>query len=136
VRNFGGPVLVENDGAIMTDRDDLSGADINQERNPHRDEEQERAREHAAEVLAARGVRLFGDEVDEDLSDLWSAVDRFEAMVEARGGDTMTNSPTSSEPDNPSFVLPERRARESARDYTNRILEAATHLGQLEQENG
>jgi hypothetical protein len=121
---------------IMTDRDEVSRGDINQELNPHRDEEQERAREHAAEVLAARGIRLIGDEGYEDLSDLWSAVDRFEAMVEARGGDTMTNSPTSSEPDNPAFVLPERKARESARDYTNRILEAAAHLGRLEQGNG
>ena len=120
----------------MTERDDVSGADINEALNPHRGEEQERAREHAAEVLAGRGVRLFGDEGNEELSDLWSAVDRFEAVVEARGGDTMTNSPTSAEPDNPAFVLPERKARESARDYTSRILEAAANLAQLERGNG
>ena len=72
-----------------------------------------------------RGVLLFGDENDDELADLWSAVDRFESMVEARGGDTLTNSPDSAEPDNPAFVLPERRAHESAGDYTRRILEAA-----------
>ena len=52
-------------------------------------------------------------------------MDRFESVVEARGGDTMTNAPDSREPDNPAFVLPERRARESAGDYTRRILRAA-----------
>ena|SRR6476660_9707534 len=120
----------------MRDRDDVGQPDINETLNPHRGQEQERAREHAAEVLAGRGVRLFGDEGNEELSDLWSAVDRFEAMVEARGGDTMTNSPTSSEPDNPAFVLPERKARESARDYASRILQAAAELSQIERPNG
>jgi hypothetical protein len=119
----------------MTDRDDVTPADINQVLNPHRDEEQERAREHAANVLARRGVLLFGDESDDELAELWSAVDRFESMVETRGGDTMTNSPDSSEPDNPSFVLPERRAREPAPAYTRRILEAAVRLTQLERGN-
>jgi hypothetical protein len=121
------------EGESKMERDDVSQPDINETLNPHRDEEQERAREHAAEILAARGVRLLGDEGNEELSDLWSAVDRFEAMVEARGGDTMTNSPTSSEPDNPAFVLPERKVRESAPDYTRRILEAAANLGQVEK---
>jgi hypothetical protein len=112
---------------IMTDRDDVS-ADNNEALNPHRDEEQERAREHTVDLLARRGVLLFGDETDDDLAELWSAVDRFESVVEARGGDTMTNSPDSSEPDNPAFVLPERNAREAAGDYTQRILAAATEL--------
>jgi hypothetical protein len=61
--------------------------------------------------------------------------DRFESMVEARGGDTMTNSPDSSEPDNPAFVLPEREAREPAQHYTRRILEAAVKLSHLEGGN-
>jgi hypothetical protein len=45
----------------------------------------------------------------------------------------MTNAPDSAEPDNPAFVLPERRARESAGDYTRRILEAAAELSNLER---
>jgi hypothetical protein len=117
----------------MNDRDHASSGDINKALNPHRDEEQERAREHAADILGRRGVLLFGDESDDELADLWSAVDRFEAMVEARGGDTMTNSPDSSEPDNPAFVLPERHARESAADYTHRILAAAAELTSFER---
>jgi hypothetical protein len=114
-------------------RDDVPRPDVNEALNPHRGEEQERARERAADVLAQRGVLLFGDESDGDLANLWSAVDRFESVVEARGGDTLTNSPDSSEPDNPEFVLPERHRRESARDYTRRILDAAVRLTELER---
>jgi hypothetical protein len=113
--------------------EELRVPDVNEELNPHRSEEQERARERAAEVLERRGVLLLGDETDDDLADMWSAVDRFEAAVEARGGDTMTNSPASAQPDNPAFVLPERRVREPARSYTRRILEAATALTLLER---
>jgi hypothetical protein len=60
-------------------------------------------------------------------------VERFESIVESRGGDSMTNSPDSSEPDNPAFVLPERRAREPAAEYTARILSAGTALLDLER---
>jgi hypothetical protein len=119
--------------AIMMDRDDVRSPDVNEVLNPHRGEEQVRAREHAADVLARRGVLLFGNETDDELAELWSAVDRFEAVVEARGGDTMTNAPDSVEPDNPNFVLPERKAHESAGDYTRRILQAAADLTNFER---
>jgi hypothetical protein len=120
----------------MVDRDDVTAPDVNEALNPHRGQEQERAREHASDLLARRGVLLLGDESDDDLANLWSAVDRFESAVEARGGDTMVNTPDSSEPDNPAFVLPERQARESAPDYTSRILEAAARLREVEGGNG
>ncbi|MBA3445934.1 MAG: hypothetical protein H0T58_13930 [Gemmatimonadales bacterium] len=113
---------------MAEDRRSSTPTDINEVLNPHRAEEQERARQRAADVLAQRGVLLAGSETDDELATLWSAVERFESVVEARGGDTMTNAPDSSEPDNPHFVLPERRARESAADYTRRILEAAARL--------
>jgi len=118
---------------MSTDRENPTSADVNDVLNPHRGDEQARAREHAAEILAHRGVFLSGNENDEELADLWSAVERFESVVEARGGDTMTNAPDSAQPDNPAFVLPERKARESAGDYTRRILEAAAHLTQFER---
>lgn len=118
---------------MTIDRDDPQSGDINEALNPHRDEQEARAREHTADVLARRGVLLAGDESDDELADLWAAVERFEAMVEARGGDTMTNAPGSAEPDNPAFVLPERRARESAREYTRRIVEAAAELTHFER---
>jgi hypothetical protein len=118
---------------MSDDRKEAGQADLNEVLNPHRGEEQVRAREHAEDVLARRGVLLTGEESDDELAELWSAVDRFESIVEARGGDTMTNSPTSAEPDNPAFVLPERMARESAGDYTRRILDAATELTKFER---
>jgi hypothetical protein len=115
------------------DRKEVPRTDVNDVLNPHRGEEQSRAREHAADILARRGILLTGDETDDELAELWSAVDRFESVVEARGGDTLTNAPDSAEPDNPAFVLPERRARESAGDYTRRILQAAAELTHFER---
>jgi hypothetical protein len=115
------------------DRKDEPSADTDEALNPHRAEEQIRAQQHVAEVLARRGVLLAGDETGRELADLWSAVDQFESIVEARGGDTLTNAPDSREPDNPAFVLPERKARESAADYTRRILQAATALTNFER---
>lgn len=116
----------------MGNRKDEAATDINEVLNPHRAEEQERAQQRAADVLARRGVLLAGDETGAELAALWSAVERFESVVELRGGDTMTNAPDSSQPDNPAFVLPERKARESAGDYTRRILEAAAALTRFE----
>ena len=110
------------------DRKDTPRADIDEALNPHRSEEQLRAQQHVAELLTHRGVLLAGDETGRELADLWSAVDEFESIVEARGGDTLTNAPDSSQPDNPAFVLPERRACETAGDYSLRILQAAAAL--------
>jgi uncharacterized membrane protein YccC len=108
-------------------------ADLDEALNPHRAEDQQRAREHNQDILLQRGVQLRGDESDEELDDLWSAVDRFESLVEARGGDTLVNAPDSSEPDDPMMVLPERQAREPARDYIRRIHEAANRLTRFER---
>ena len=118
---------------MTMERDDARPVDLDQDLNPHRGEQQVRAREHAADVLAARGVLLFGNESDDELADLWSAVDGFESIVEARGGDTLTNAPDSAEPDNPAFVLPERKPREAAADYTRRIQVAAANLTWFER---
>jgi hypothetical protein len=115
------------------DRRNNPSVDLDAALNPHRSEEQLRAQQHVAEVLAHRGVLLAGDETGRELAELWSAVDQFESIVEARGGDTMTNALDSREPDNPAFVLPERKARESAADYTSRILEAAAALTNFER---
>jgi hypothetical protein len=113
--------------------DSRPASDIDEALNPHRAEDQAHARQRAAAVLEGRGVHLIGDESDEELADLWSAVDRFESVVEARGGDTMTNSRESVDPDNPAFVLPGRETGESAREYTQRILEAAHRLTSFER---
>ena len=109
-------------------RDGIPASELDAALNPHLDQERARARDHNLDVLGQRGVLLFGDESDDELADLWSAVDRFESVVEARGGDTLTNAPDSSEPDNPAFVLPERKAREPVAEYVRRIQEAAARL--------
>ena len=77
--------------------------------------------EEVAERLRRRGIPLRGDERPEDLADLLAAVERFEAAVEARGGDLMVDDLNSTEPDDPHFVLPARVPDESVRDYTARI---------------
>jgi hypothetical protein len=112
------------------------GAELDAALNPHRAEQQSRARERNLDVLGQRGVRLFGGETDDELADLWSAVDRFESKVEARGGDTLTNAPDSAEPDNPAFVLPGRRDGEVVGAYVRRILVAAERLTRFERESG
>jgi hypothetical protein len=117
---------------MSPDRDAVP-VDINDDLNPHRAEEQAHARSHASELLGRRGVRLFGNESDEDLANLWSAVERFESMVESRGGDTVIDTPSSTAPEDPSFVLPERRDREPAAAYVNRILAATSRLSHFER---
>src|SRR5689334_14344773 len=111
----------------------IPAAELDAALNPDREEQQARAREHNLDILGQRGVRLFGGETDEELADLWSAVDRFESAVEARGGDTFTNSPDSSEPENPLFVLPERKAREAVGGYVQRILDAEARVRSFER---
>ena len=93
--------------------------------NPHRVEERAAANQQVAARLRKRGIDVTGHERSEDLADLFSAVERFEAVVEARGGDLMVDDLTSTEPDDPNFVLPARKQGEALRAYIHRI-EAAT----------
>ena len=85
----------------------------------------------AAEVAAQlrrRGVTLTGAERPEELADLLSAVQRFEAAVEAHGGDLMVDDLRSSKPDDPHFVLPRRTKGEAIPTYIARIDEATAGL--------
>src|SRR5689334_14312400 len=79
------------------------------------------AAQEVAGRLRRRGIALRGDERPEDLADLLSAVQRFEAVVEARGGDLMVDDLQSSQPDDRHFVLPPRGANESVRDYIAQV---------------
>ena len=94
------------------------------------EEELERAAA-AAEVagrLRQRGIALTGAERPGDLADLLSAVERFEAVVEAHGGDLMVDDLRSSRPDDQHFVVPRRGHGETVRAYVVRIDEAAGRL--------
>lgn len=99
--------------------------------NPHREEEQDRARAAGAERLQALGLRLTGTESVEEIGELVDAVERFEEAVESRGGDLMVDEAPrgeATEPDRGDFVLPARGADEAVAPYVGRIVEAARHL--------
>lgn len=85
----------------------------------------------AAEVadrLRRRGIAVSETERPEDLADILSAVERFEAAVESHGGDLMVDDLKSSRPDDPHFVLPPRAHGEPLQDYVTRIKEATARL--------
>jgi hypothetical protein len=85
----------------------------------------------AAEVAArlrSRGISLTGAEGPEELADLLTAVERFEAAVERHGGDLMVDDLKSSRPDDRHFVVPRRERGESVRAYIGRIDEATVQL--------
>ncbi len=88
----------------------------------------QRATMHSIDTLRQRGIRLAGEETPDELADLQTAVERFDAAVRDLGGDSFTNSPLSSEPDDPELVIPERRRGEPAAGYIRRIAEATTRL--------
>lgn len=96
-----------------------------------KDEEFEARRAAAAEVttrLRSRGIAVTGSENPEDLVNLLSAVERFEAAVEAHGGDLMVDDLKSSRPDDTHFVVPRRAHGEAVRVYIGRIDEATARL--------
>ncbi|HEX2219733.1 MAG TPA: hypothetical protein VHG35_13095 [Gemmatimonadales bacterium] len=96
--------------------------------NPNRVEEERHARQEAEYRLSERGIRVDRADGDEEVADLLDTVERFEAAVEAKGGDLFVNRIGSSEPEDPAFVPPERREGESAADYRRRIETAADAL--------
>src|SRR6266487_1099685 len=90
------------------------------------DDSEERAERAAAAAevtarLRSRGITVTGGENPEDLVDLLSAVERFEAAVEAHGGDLMVDDLKSSRPDDSHFVMPRRVPREAVQAYITRI---------------
>ena len=98
------------------------------------DDEEAQARKAAADEAAtrlrSRGITVTGAERPEELDDLLSAVERFEAGVEARGGDLMVDDLKSSKPDDRHFVVPRRAQGEKVRAYIARIDEATARLRQ------
>ena len=93
--------------------------------DPHRLEEQHRAREEAEDRLRDRGIQIHARDRDEEVADLLDSVERFEVVVESHGGDLLVDRIGSSEPDDSAFVLPIRDLDESVTDYRLRV-EAAT----------
>ena len=102
--------------------------DLNEMLDPHRRDEIAGAAVEVSGRLFQKGVEVSAHEDPAELADLLSAVERFENAVINRGGDPMVNMPDSTDPQDPAFVLPARRADESIPDYTRHIIEAATML--------
>jgi hypothetical protein len=96
--------------------------------NPNRVEEERHARQEAEFRLHERGIEANPGDGDEAVADLLEAVERFEAAVEAKGGDLFVNRIGSSQPEDPAFVPPVRESGESATDYRRRIEAAAVRL--------
>lgn len=99
-----------------------------QELNPHRDADRERASVVGAAQLRQRGIDVDESESSDALATLLSAVERFESAVSALGGDRMVNSLDTDEHDDESLVLPQRRGDERVADYANRVGAAADAL--------
>jgi hypothetical protein len=94
-----------------------------------RREERESLHSELIARLDQKGVQLIPEASDSDLADLLSAIDVFEASVEKAGGDLMVDSPQSSEPERPEFVLPHPHDDESVSTYIKRVNTAAERLG-------
>ena len=101
--------------------------------DPARAAERERVSVIVAATLHARGVTLTGSETSDQLADILSAVERFEAAVSALGGDRMVNDRNSDQPENELFVLPARATDESPGRYADRVASAAERLLQRAQ---
>ena len=91
---------------------------LQQDLNPHREEQIEAAMVETADRLRRRGVKVTRRERPDELADLLSAIERFEAEVEARGGDLMVDA----------GLLPLRKRGENTTSYINRIHDARRKL--------
>lgn len=96
---------------------------------PGRVEERAMVRDELAARLRDRGIELSGDESDEQVVELVSAVDEFELAVARVGGDSIVNDAESSQPDDRRLVVPTRRADEPVGRYLGRIRDATKSVG-------
>ena len=102
--------------------------ELQEDLDPHRQQERDGTALENAGRLRQKGVLLTGREASAELDDILTAVERFEAAVIARGGDSFINTPFSDQPEDPQFVIPQRIAGEDAEAYAARVNEAAARL--------
>jgi hypothetical protein len=98
--------------------------------NPLRDEQRQHIRDELEAWLRHRYVPLFGTESDDEVLSMVNAIERFEAAVSAAGGDLMVDSPDSSEPEHPEYVVPRRRDDETPDAYVSRVHFAADRVSE------
>ena len=95
------------------------------------DAERDRVARDMAGRLFTRGIDVRDDDSNDDVTAMEEAVERFEDLVQASGGDLMVDEPPrgqEGEPDDSRFRLPLRRADESADRYVQRLMRAADDL--------
>ena len=107
------------------ERSDVSGRP---EDSPARAEERNGVRDELEGRLMRSGVLLSGSESDEQIVAIADAVEAFEAARSAAGGDSMINTPESSPPEDPLFVLPRRRDDEPVEQYVIRLRDASESI--------
>ena len=96
--------------------------------DPHRLEEQRKAREESEARLADRGIEVRRDDTYDDVAELQDTIEGFEQEVQRLGGDLMVNHLGSSRPEDPSFVPPKRETGESIASYLRRLEDAIAVL--------
>lgn len=99
-------------------------------RNPQRREERRHARDEMEARLRERRIFVAGSDSDDEVVAMLDAVEAFEARVSALGGDTMVDTPESSEPEDRRLVVPVRRDDEPAWSYVDRVRQATADLGE------
>lgn len=107
------------------ERSDVSGRPDD---SPARAEERNAVRDELEGRLNRSGVVLSGSESDEQILAIADAVEAFDASRAAAGGDSQVNTPESSQPDDPHYVLPRRRDDEPVEQYVRRVRDAAESI--------
>jgi hypothetical protein len=96
---------------------------------PRRERERQRVTTAVRGQLVQRGIEVRDADRPEQLMAILDAVELFEARVAALGGDSFTNAPDSSRPDDRRLVIPRRSDDESGDQYARRVADAAAGLG-------
>ena len=80
-----------------------------------------------ADRLHARGIEIYEGDTPDDVRDIADAVEEFENVVQAQGGDLMVDEPPAdrAQPDDERFLLPMRGADETAKHFVKRLERAA-----------
>jgi len=113
--------------------------DLNASAQDSGDAERDRIARDIAGRLFQRGVDVRDDDSDDDITAIEEEVERFETLVQARGGDLMVDEPPRGQkgrPDDARFRLPLRNADESASAYVERLRQAAANLHARQGDEG
>lgn len=95
-----------------------------------RDDERVALHREMVARLHQKGLMIAGDAPDDNLADLLSAIDQFEAAVVKAGGDLYVDSLDSSQPERPDWVLPHMGDDETVVAYTERVQKATARAGE------